>query len=62
MKEDKIVHDLAKKGRNEAKEAHHCAGEERVEDDKIISDAENDDDQGKAKNKPPRTVTPEPKT
>jgi len=59
-KEDKIIRDLAKNGRNEAREARRCAGEEGIEDDEIISDPE--DDEVKGENEPSRPVTPEAKT
>lgn len=59
-KEDKIIRDLAKKGRNEAREARRRAGEDGIEDDEIISDSEGDVNEDE--NEPSRPVTPEPKT
>ena len=59
-KEDKIIRDLAEKGRNEAREARRCAGEDGIEDDEIISDSEGDINEDE--NEPSCPVTPEPKT
>ena len=59
-KEDKIIRDLAKKGRNEAREAHRRIGEEGIEDDEIILDPEDDEDKGE--NEPSHPISPEPKT
>jgi hypothetical protein len=58
-KEDKIVRDIAKKSRNDAKETRRRAGEVGVEDDEIVSDVEEDDEPDK---EPSRTNTPEPKS
>jgi hypothetical protein len=58
-KEDKIVRDIAKKSRNDARETRRLAGETGVEDDEIVSDAEDEDEPDK---EPSRTNTPEPQS